>query len=195
MNILSRPRREFLNVCVFPSSYLFLSFHTADSRSVTTYVQSRVSTRMGVTSHMKHAYRTYRYHGEYLRMHLRSIVRCHSHAANQSTLFSFFFFSTSLWIIHRNSRLVQRFDRSIQRVLKDDRCYVIILSRLDSWKPSIHARHEDTQIHAHRYSAPYVWRARRRYTLGEKKVGKGKRKRRRRNDESALARSLLRVEG
>ena len=96
MNILSRPRREFLNVCVFPSSYLFLSFHTADSRSVTTYVQSRVSTRMGVTSHMKHAYRTYRYHGEYLRMHLRSIVRCHSHAANQSTLFFFFFFNFSL---------------------------------------------------------------------------------------------------
>lgn len=90
-------RREFLNVCVFPSSYLFLSFHTADSPSVTTYVQSRVSTRMGVTLHMKHAYCTYRYHGEYLRMHLRSIVRCHSHAVNQSTLScSFIFFLTSL---------------------------------------------------------------------------------------------------
>lgn len=171
--IFSFRREKFLNVCVFPSSYLFLSFHTADSPSVTTYVQSRVSTRMGVTLHVKHAYRIYRYHGEYLRMHLRSIVSLSRHQPIDSFL-PFISFLTSLWIIHRNSRLetIQSIDTTrIERrsVLRYN------LSRLDSWKWSIHARHEDTQIHAHRYSASYVWRAHRRCILGEKR-GSGEKK-------------------
>lgn len=92
-----------------------LSFHIADSPSVTTYVQRRVSTRMGVTLHMKHAYHAYRYHGEYLRMHLRSIVRCRSHTVVNQSTFScplFFFFNLSL---NHPSKFKVESDDSIDR--------------------------------------------------------------------------------